>query len=73
MERNEATEDTAVREVVASLRDTPDTPSPVVETVTPIFSRAMASAEVTNVLMAAMEEVRESGATSSTPTIPAPT
>ena len=63
IEKKEAREDTSVRVDVAALKDTP----------APIFPRAMESADVTKVLISAVEEVVDSGATSSTPTIPAPT
>ena len=66
IEKKEAREDTSVRVDVAALKDTPVAPAP-------IFPRAVESADVTNALISAVEEVVESGATSSTPTIPAPT
>ena len=73
IKKKEAREDTSVRVDVASLKDTPVAPSPLEEDVAPIFPRAMESADATYALISAVEEVVDSGATSSIPTTPAPT
>ncbi len=72
-EKTEAREDTVVRVDVAAPKDTPVAPSPLEEAVALIFPIAIERADVTYALISAVEEVVDSGATSSTPTIPAPT